>query len=76
MILYTIMDTNYVLNTIVTGSEASVPDMIETCIDGVMVECLHIEKDTFRVERILSTNPRDYLNPHLQPGIDIKLKSR
>jgi hypothetical protein len=74
MILYTIVDPNYVFGNGMQSEEyKDLPRLIETCIDGVMVECQQLEKDTLRVERILSTNPKDFLKPNLQPGTNLRL---
>lgn len=40
----------------------------EEIIDGVKVQIEPIGENTARINRILSTNPQDFLNPKLQPG--------
>lgn len=67
MILYTIYDPEFVFNTPENNVSYS-----EMSVDGVTVQISLINNEDCRVERIISTNPTDYLNPRLQPGSIIK----
>ena len=67
MILYTIYDPEFVFSTQQNNVSYS-----EMSVDGVKVQISLENNSDFRVERIISTNPNDYLNPKLQPGSIIK----
>jgi hypothetical protein len=69
MILYTIYDHNMVLGG-GNGGPASqeYQNYSEMSIDGVKVQVSQHSTSQFQVERIISTDPFDYLNPKIQPG--------
>lgn len=37
-------------------------------IDGIQVEVVPTGENTAQISRVISTNPRDFLNPKVQPG--------
>ena len=70
MILYTVMDHNYVMNN---GSDyyatKGFTNLIEVNYNGIQLLCKSgDEPGTCYVERIISTKPSDYLNSSIQPG--------
>lgn len=42
--------------------------LVEDIIDGIQMQILITPDSTARIERILSTDPRHYLNSAYQPG--------
>lgn len=42
--------------------------MVNQIKNGVPIQIMVSKDGTARIERILSTNPQDYLNAELQPG--------
>jgi hypothetical protein len=69
MILYTIYDHNMVLGNGNWGSDnQEFQSYCEMDINGVKVQVSPYGSSQFRIERIISTNPLDYLNPRIQPG--------
>lgn len=68
MILHTIYDANTVFqNFDYNSQQQSTAGHLEMSIDGIKVQVSQ-NNSGIRVERIISTNPADYLNPKLQPG--------
>jgi hypothetical protein len=65
MILYTIMRPEAVFQEL--GGATAVP-FKELVLEGIRVEVSESGNQTCIVQRILSTNPADYLHPALQPG--------
>lgn len=63
MILYTIFDIKKVMEKIETKGKTR----YYLSKDGV---CLVVDKrnDKYYLNRIISTNPNDYINPEMQPG--------
>lgn len=72
MILYTIYDPNVIFNNGVYSDQQIKPNYLEMNINGTMVQISQANGEEVQVERIISTNPADYLNPKLQPGCIIK----
>jgi hypothetical protein len=72
MILYTIFDPNVVFKNGNYGENQINEKYIEVSINGVMVQASQSSNSDLRVERIISTNPFDYLNTKIQPGCIIK----
>ena len=75
MILYTVMDHNYVMNN---GSgyydTNGFTDLVEVNYNGIQLLCkCGNEPGTCYVERIISTKPSDYLDSSIQPGSLLKL---
>lgn len=68
MILYSIYDPSVVFGNQGYGIKQEDISYSEMNINGVMVQVSKANNAGFRIERILSTNPKDYLNPKLQPG--------
>lgn len=72
MILYTIYDSNVIFKNGYLGEQEANAGYSEMNVDGVMVQVSQSNNADICVERILSTNPADYLNPKLQPGCIIQ----
>lgn len=72
MILYTIYDQNLIFKNGVFNEQHADVNYSEINVGGVMVQVSHTNNNEFRVERILSTNPADFLNPRFQPGSILK----
>ena len=68
MILYTIIDPNVIFKNEAFGEQQSSYNYCEMNVDGTMVQISQTSNANIRVERIISTNPSDFLNPKLQPG--------
>ncbi len=71
MIFYSIYDTSVVFGNRGLGDNSSNTNLTEMNVDGVMVQVSRSNNAELRIERILSTNPKDYLNPKLQPGAKV-----
>ncbi|NLX71141.1 MAG: hypothetical protein GX024_09690 [Clostridiales bacterium] len=74
MILYTIVQPDYVYNHSRTQEFNEViqrPEIIET--ENIKLEVVPLGQGLYRINRIISTNPSDYLKPQLQPGSEIKI---
>lgn len=67
MIYYSIYDPSLVFGNQGFNNSTNV-SLTDMNINGVMVQVSRSNNQELRVERIISTNPRDYLNPKLQPG--------
>ncbi|NLC77206.1 MAG: hypothetical protein GX750_06260 [Clostridia bacterium] len=63
MLVYSVMPPQWTLE----GFGADYKRLQKT-IDGVQVELEPAGEDVLRITRVISTNPRDFLNPNLQPG--------
>jgi hypothetical protein len=72
MILYTIYDPNVIFKNQGCGDKQAYTNFSEMNVDGIMVQVSQANNKDFCVERIISTNPADYLNPKFQPGSIIK----
>lgn len=72
MILYTIYDHNVVMGNGQTDNLENSLEYSEMKIDGVQVQVSRFSNSDYQVQRILSTNPYDYLNPRIQPGTIIQ----
>ena len=68
MLLYTIYDPNLIFNNQNINDTQANTSYCETNVDGIMVQVSHDNNNDFCIERVISTNPADYLNPKLQPG--------
>ncbi|NLZ38368.1 MAG: hypothetical protein GX893_02010 [Firmicutes bacterium] len=69
--LWTIMP----LNTVLAGLDSFKPQYKEVRWQNNILLVEPLEMNKAKIIRIISTNPFDYLNPHLQPGEIINLKS-
>ncbi|PYG87551.1 YlzJ-like protein [Ruminiclostridium sufflavum DSM 19573] len=67
MIIYSIYDKEVVFGNQGYGEHTNI-SYSNMDIGGVSVQVSKTNNADLRIERILSTNPRDYLNPKLQPG--------
>lgn len=68
MILYSIVPSDIVYANL----QQSAIDRKYITYDGTTVEVSPVARGQYRVNRVISTRPRDYLNPKLQPGIVIE----
>ncbi|HHW72108.1 MAG TPA: hypothetical protein GX393_02625 [Firmicutes bacterium] len=68
MILYTVLDLEEVLE----GFEEAPQPTLELSVGGVFVEAEPLGSFQARVVRVLSTDPRHFLEPHCQPGAIIQ----
>ena len=68
MIFYSIYDTSFVFGNRGLDDVSTNNSFCEMNVDGVMVQVSRSNNSELRIERILSTNPKDFLNPKLQPG--------
>lgn len=62
MLLQTVIDVNEVLLT-----DQEVPSYEYIRRDGCLLQCVRGEEGA-QIDRVISTNPRDYLNPLYQVG--------
>jgi hypothetical protein len=69
MTLYTIVDPE-----LIWQQDAEVHDITREEIeyDGILLEVTRYDDKTVIINRIISTNPNDYMKPYLQPGIKMK----
>lgn len=72
MILYTILDPGFVLSDGPYAQQEASSGFSELKVDGITVQVAQINEKQVRVERIISTNPLDYLNARVQPGAIIE----
>lgn len=68
MILYTIYDPDIIFNYESLYNNEANTKYSEIYVDGIMVQAVQLNNSDYCVNRIISTNPMDYLNPKLQPG--------
>ncbi|MDI3279890.1 MAG: YlzJ-like family protein [Bacillota bacterium] len=73
MILYTILPPEEIFAE-EWGEEAAAP--VEVQVDGVILSVSPGGNGSARVERVISTNPEDYLHPFFQPGSPVFLAGR
>ncbi|MEA4884632.1 MAG: YlzJ-like family protein [Clostridia bacterium] len=64
--LYTVMPIEQVLSPFVADGGDPLP--VLAAVDGVQVLIVPSDAGRGRIERVLSTDPADYLNPSLAPG--------
>lgn len=70
MILYSIVPPDSLFtNSIQNGSDSNT---LEIKYLGETVEVSPIDNNSFVIRRLISTTPKAYLNPKLQPGTIIK----
>ena len=67
MMHYTLIDPQ-----LIWATEKDKPVLVEKTLNGVQVLLREETDETWSVQRIISTNPHDYLRPELQPGMRIK----
>jgi len=67
-VLYTLLDPAVIL----AGMDKEGPPYQEIEVGGVKLLVEQQTMDTCRIVRLISTNPRDYLNNELQPGTELK----
>jgi hypothetical protein len=68
MILYTIYDPDIIFNYESPYNNEANTKYSEIYVDGIMVQAVQLNNNDYCINRIISTNPMDYLNPKLQPG--------
>ena len=75
MILYTIIHPDYINNAPgAQGCSSEDVGRITTVeMKNFKLEVIPVRQGLYRINRIISTNPYAYFNPHLQPGKEIKL---
>lgn len=65
MILYSIIPDSIVYGD---SSFNTATQMVELVHMGCRVEACPVSDHRYRIHRVISTNPTDFLNPQLQPG--------
>ncbi|ACL76053.1 YlzJ-like family protein [Ruminiclostridium cellulolyticum] len=70
MILYTIYDHSVVMGS-TSGNAENELGYSEMNINGVQVQVSRCGNSDYQIQRIISTNPYDFLNPMIQPGTTI-----
>lgn len=65
MILYSIIPIDVVFGS---GNDLEGYNFIEIEYEGEKVEVAPLSNNTYRVNRVISTSPKSYLNPKLMPG--------
>lgn len=68
-ILWTAMPVDLVID----GLEPQAPATTEMVVEGRLLQVLPGQGGTGTVQRLLSTDPQDYLDPRWQPGTVINL---
>lgn len=70
MILYSIIPID-----VVFGSDNSEEgyNFVEVEYEGEKIEVTPLQGSTYRVNRLISTSPKTYLNPKLMPGSIIEI---
>ncbi|HWI66166.1 MAG TPA: YlzJ-like family protein [Symbiobacteriaceae bacterium] len=58
---------------VVQGLEPDAPAAMEMMVEGRLLQVLPGQNGTGTVQRLLSTDPMDYLDPRWQPGTSINL---
>jgi hypothetical protein len=71
-ILWTTMPLEMVMEGAAT--EAAVAPCLEMAVDGRMLQVLPGRDGTGTVQRLISGDPQDYLDPRWQPGVRIHLR--
>lgn len=76
MLLHTIIDPEVIWNQ--GAKDEDYTKKCEINYGGIKLEVIEADQNTYIVNRILSTNLKDFLNPELQPGskIELVLKSQ
>lgn len=64
MTLYTIVPDEIIF----PHHQDKIAQMIEMKVNGVHVMVEHEGGSSFRIDRIVSTNPEDYMKANVQPG--------
>jgi len=74
VILYSIIPPEIVFKDL---EEEYYPTPLKVKYKGEIIEVIPIKKGSsdYRVERILGTSPKSFLNPSLQPGMDVSIKA-
>jgi len=73
VILYSIIPPEIIFNN---NSNEMITDVKEIDYMGIKVQVRANSENEYVITRLLSTSPRDYLNPKLQPGTIIKTVSQ
>lgn len=56
------------LEVVLAGLEPALPTALEMAVEGRLVQVLPAGDGTGTLQRLLSPNPADYLDPRWQPG--------
>lgn len=70
MIIHSIVWPDIIFEGFNEQSDIPVYETIE--YNGIELEVSSVKKDTYKVNRIISSNPFDYLIPEYQPGTLLK----
>ena len=62
-VLYTIMPISTIFE-----EDTDLGNYQEIIYDGIQMQVEHINLNKFKIIRLYSTDPADYLKPYLQPG--------
>jgi len=73
LILHTIVPVQYIFGDFTAQTRLNYR-IIEW--NNIKLEVLPAGKQGYQINRIISTNPFDYLNPSLQPGTIIRLEPK
>jgi hypothetical protein len=68
-ILWTAMPVDLVIE----GLEPAAPATVDLVVEGRLMQVLPGQNGTGTLQRLLSTDPQDYLDPRWQPGMVINL---
>lgn len=71
MILYSIIPAEVVFKN---GSQPSEIRLLEADYMGKRVEVMQISDQSFKIVRLIDTNPKAYLNPLFEPGSTVNSK--
>lgn len=69
MTLHTIVDPEIIWQK---ESDAITAAREEIEYDGILLEVIRCDEKTVIINRIISTNPNDYMKSYLQPGMKMK----
>lgn len=70
MILYSIIPVDLVFGS---NNFAEGYNFVEVEYEGEKIEATPLQGSTYRVNRLISTSPKTYLNPKLMPGSIIEI---
>ncbi len=71
MILHTVIKPELIFNALQPTEQESNIRIIQW--NNIKLEVKPAGESNYKINRIISTNPNDYLHPQLQPGMEFKL---